>query len=256
MSFGYATNNGYDQLTSSVDANANTTTYGYDSSDRLTSITTPKGNQVRFSYDSASRITSITRVTNFTTHTGPQTTFTYYAFGAATSLGCTANQKATVVTDPDGVGGASGHKTTYCANADDEVEQTLDASGNATTSTFNPLGNQTSTTAAAPGTGLSAGVQSLVYDSTGQDVNCKVSGTTSQQTTCPTGAMSSGYATNYAYDTTYGYQADKITDPEQNQTNICYYSGANACTGSGATGTGPRGRAEASDRRAELAELA
>ena len=191
--------------------------------------------------DSASRITSITRVTNFTTHTGPQTTFTYYAFGAATSLGCTANQKATVVTDPDGVGGASGHKTTYCANADDEVEQTLDASGNATTSTFNPLGNQTSTTAAAPGTGLSAGVQSLVYDSTGQDVNCKVSGTTSQQTTCPTGAMSSGYATNYAYDTTYGYQADKITDPEQNQTNICYYSGANACTGSGATGTGPAG---------------
>ena len=245
VSFGYATSSqGFDQLTSAVDANGNTTVYGYDSQDRLASITTAQGNKVLFGYGSGGdrRIASITRVTNPAAGTGPTTTFAYYGFGAATGLGCTATQKATVVTDPDGVAGASGHKTIYCANADDEVERTLDANGNMTTATFDPLGNTTSSTAAAPGGAESAGVQSTVYDSTGQNVNCVIDGTTSQQTSCPTAAMSSGYATNYAYDGTYLYQADKVTDPEQNQTNVCYFNGANACTGSGGSGfTGPAG---------------
>jgi len=175
-------------------------------------------------------------------NTGPQTTFTYYAFGAATGLGCTASQKAVVVTDPDGVAGAGGHTTTYCANANDEVEQTLDANGQKTTGTFDPLGNTTSTTTPARGAGLSGGVQSTVYDTSGSNVNCDVVGAMSQQTTCPAGAMSSGYATNYSYDSSFVNQPSSVTDSQQNLTMICSYSGGSACGGGGGSGyTGPAG---------------
>jgi len=242
VGFGYTFAHGYHELTSSTDANNNPTSYGYEPYGTLSSVTTPRGSQILIASDAQNRVTSITRVTDTVHNTGPQTTFTYYAFGAATGLGCTTSQKAVVVTDPDGVAGAAGHTTTYCSNVNDEVELTLDANGQKTTGTFDPLGNATSTTAAARGTGGTQGVQSSVYDSSGSNVNCTVSGTTSQQTTCPTGAMSSGYATNYSYDGTYIHQPSGITDPQQNPTSICYYSGGNACGGGGGSGyTGPAG---------------
>lgn len=63
---------------------------------------------------------------------------------------------------------------------------------------FNPFGNTEASTAAARGTGDSQGIESFVYDASGQDVNCIVAGTATQQTTCPTGPLPSGYATNLA----------------------------------------------------------
>lgn len=232
-----------DRLSSSTDAAGHTTSYSYWPWGDLETITDPNGNETVFTFNGSHQITSMTRVTNTATGTGRETTYTYYGFGAATGVGCTVTQKATVVTDADGNAGASGHTTTYCSNTDDDVEQTINANGQTTAGAFNAQGDQTSLT--QPGTGgSSADVSSVVYDATGQDLNCAVAGTSSPVTTCPTGA-SAGVTASSTYDGTFVYQPATVTDAQGNTDNNCYYGGSNACTGGGGSGfTGPVGELE------------
>jgi RHS repeat-associated protein len=105
VSYEYEGSGASQQLIAYTDASGNTTHYHYESYD-LTKITTPKGNVTKLTYDGQHRIHNITRTTNGEHTTGPTTKFTYYALGSAPAP-CTAQQKATVVTDPDGVPGES-----------------------------------------------------------------------------------------------------------------------------------------------------
>jgi RHS repeat-associated protein len=214
-------------LTKYTDANGKQTTYGY-TDKLLTSITTPAGKVTKLEYDSDNRVTHIIQTDNAEHTKGPTTTFTYYPAGSAPSP-CTSKQKATVVKDPDGNDGESGHKTTYCANVLDEVEQTVDASGNATESSYNPLGNLISTTAAAPGTGESGDVESLDYDETGQNLECVVTGTSSKTSSCPTRPDKSALVTSYSYkDNDNPFFVTKTENPEGHSTFACYNHGEQA----------------------------
>jgi YD repeat-containing protein len=132
----YNSGTGLYQLHTYTDANSKTTTYGYDSSGNLTSITDPLGNVTLISYDSQRRVTQYIRTTNVGHTTGPTTTFTYYAVGSLpVGSPCASTEQETIVKDPDGNGGASGHTTTYCSNGYDQVTKTVDADGNAGTAT-------------------------------------------------------------------------------------------------------------------------
>ncbi len=238
-SYGYTIDpvTGKDDLTSYTDANGNTTSFSY-SSYNLSSITDPNGNVTNFTYDSSGRITKIVRTTNSGHTTGPTWTFTYYAVGSAPA-GCPSTDKASVVTDPDGNDGASGHTTTYCANVDDQVDTVIDANGNSTSATFDSMANTTSVT--VPGSSGPAGVNSLVFDSSGQNLLCGISGTSSRQTSCPSGGLSSGFGSAETFgDTTFPFLPTTLTDPQQNAINECYYGGSVTCTGASGF-SGPNG---------------
>jgi hypothetical protein len=130
-----------------TDADEKTTQYGY-TGDLITKITTPRGEVVKLSYNSTNQVTKIIRTTNTEHTTGPTTTFEYDEAGKAPSP-CTSAQKATIVKDPDWTA-AKAHETIFCANSLDEVEETVDANGNATEASYNPLGNVTSMTDLVP----------------------------------------------------------------------------------------------------------
>jgi hypothetical protein len=163
-----------------TDADGKQTKYKY-IGDLMSQITTPRGEVVELFYDGEDRVTKIIRTTS--TGAGPTTTFEYDEAGKAPSP-CTSAQAATIVKDPDWTA-AKAHETIYCTNSLDEVEQTVDANGNATETSYDPFGNVTATTASAPGNGESGDVESLGYDETGVNVECVVTGTTSKVTTCP-----------------------------------------------------------------------
>jgi RHS repeat-associated protein len=212
-------------LTAYKDADGHETKYGY-TGDLLTRITTPGGRVIKFEYDSENRIKEIVQTDNSEHTTGPSTTFTYYPLGSGKPTGCATSQKATVVKDPDGNDGKAGHTTTYCANVKDEIEKTLDASGNSTETSYNPLGNVTSTTAAAPGNGESGDVESLGYDESGLNLMCVVAGTSSKSTSCPSRPDKSGLLTSYSYkDKANPFSSTQVENPEGHSTFGCYNHG-------------------------------
>jgi RHS repeat-associated protein len=225
------------------DAAGNTTHYAY-TGENLTKVTTPKGNVVKLAYDSQKRIKEITRVTNIEKGTGPTTTYTYYAAGSAPAP-CTSTEKATVVQDPDGYEGKSGHTTTYCSNVLDQVDKRIDADGNETSIAFNAQDHVASTTAASPGSGLSGGVESLNYDETGQNLLCIVQGVSTVEPTCPSSRSKSALVTSFSYmDEKNPFLATQVQNPESNSVFSCYNEGHQegskgpACP---TTATGPAG---------------
>jgi RHS repeat-associated protein len=211
-------------LTSYKDADGHETKYSY-TGYLISRITTPAGRVTKLGYDAEGRIKEIVRTNNSEHTTGPTVTFTYYPLGSAPSP-CTSTQKATVVKDPDGNDGKSGHTTTYCANVRDEIEQTADANGNAVEYSYNPLGNLTSSTAAAPGNGESGNVESLGYDESGLNLLCVVAGTSTKTTTCPARPDKSALLTSYSYkDKANPFSSTQVQNPESQSTFACFNHG-------------------------------
>ncbi len=239
VSGGRHTSYGYNEevfpnLTSYTDANGNTTKYEY-SGGNLTKLTTPKGNVIKFVYDSKHRVTEVIR-TNSEHVTGPTTKYVYYEIGSAPSP-CTASQRGTRVEDPEWKSTvAEAHETLYCANVIDEVEQTIDAKKHETKATFDPFGNQLSTTAPERETGAGVGVSSLVYGTGGINLECQVQGTATPSSTCPGAAMEKGYASEYAHkDGTFPAQTTEATSARRETTKFCYWGGETACATSEGT---------------------
>jgi RHS repeat-associated protein len=189
---------GQTELATYTDANGKVTHYGY-TGNTLTSITDPTGEVTKFAYDGQHRVTEIVRTTN-TEHTkGPTTKFTYDEVGHAPSP-CTSTQKATIVKDPDwSEAKPKKHETTYCSNVLDEVEKTVDAEGHETSAKYNAFGDQTATTAAAPGGGESGNVLSSVYDGGGRNLLCQISGTNSEESSCPSRPDKTAVVSTYSY---------------------------------------------------------
>jgi RHS repeat-associated protein len=220
---------GEPELQSATDADGKTTSYEYGNY-TVTKITDPNGNVTLFHYDSSRRITEIIRTTNPAHTEGPTTKFKYYGPGEAPSP-CTPTQKATVVTDPDGVAGAEGHTETYCANVLDEVEKTVNAEKQETTATFDPFGNQVASTAPAGETGGSEAITSLVYGTDGMNLGCEVQTGSKGVKECPSGALEKGFSNRYHYeDANFPFQASEAISARQKVTKLCYWGGSNACT--------------------------
>lgn len=238
--YGYETVERLPVLTSFTDAAGNITHYEYKGS-KLIKVTSPRGEVTKITYTEAPAtrtglVEKIIRTTNAEHSEGPIWTFKYYKAGEAPAP-CTSAQQATVVKDPDGSSGETGHTTTYCANAWDQVEKTVDASGNETATSYDAFGNVSAITAPARETGDSRGVTSFVYGTNGQNLLCEVQGTTSVVTECPAGALEKGYSTSQTYeDTNFAFQPTKTTSPRLQTTNLCYYGGTHACTGKGKEG--------------------
>jgi RHS repeat-associated protein len=222
LKYEYETVEGQIELKSYTDANGKTTSYAYEGNN-LSKITTPRGDVIKFGYE-GSRVTSIMRTTNSEHTAGPTTTLTYYEVGEAPSP-CTSTQKATIVKDPDWAA-AKAHETTYCSNVLDEVEQTVDASGNVGEASYNPLGNVTSTTASAPGSGESGNVESLGYDESGLNVLCVVTGTSTKITSCPSRPAKSALLTSFSYkDKANPFSSTQVENPEGHSTFGCFNHG-------------------------------
>jgi RHS repeat-associated protein len=108
----------------------------------------------------------------------------------------------------------------------DEVEEIVDADGNAVEESYNSLGNITSTTSAAPGTGESGDVESLGYDKAGLNLECVVTGTTSKVSECPSTPNKSALVTSYSYTANADpFSATKVENPEAHSTLDCYNYG-------------------------------
>jgi len=142
-------------------------------------------------------------------------------------------------------GSEAGHTETYCANVLDEVEKTVDASGNATEASYNSFGNVTSTTASAPGNGESGNVESLGYDKAGINLECVVTGTSKLESSCPSSPNKSLLVTSFSYkDEKNPFSATQVQNPESNSVFSCYNEGHQegskgpACP---TTATGPAG---------------
>lgn len=249
----YSGNDEAAPLVSYTDANGKVTKYTYERCGGaeicvVSSATDPNGHITTFKYDSNDRVTEIKRVTKTSPDTGPTTRFVYYEVGEAPGKYCTSSQQATIVRDPDWTKPEkeetgekfklAAHETLYCANVLDEVERTFDAEGHETTATFDKFDNQTSTTAPARETGGSRGVTSLVYGTAGINLGCEVQGTSgSPLTECPKGALEHGYSTAANYeDEKYVSQPTAAISPRRKTTNICYWEGTHACTGTGGKG--------------------
>jgi RHS repeat-associated protein len=244
-----------------TDAAGNTTKYHYEFGD-LNKVTTPKGNVLKLVYDGLHRIHEVVRTTDAEHTKGPATKYDYYTVGKAPE-GCEAKQKATVVVDPIGaaeeqaktkakrepekeesegkVKAVEAHQTLYCINVLDEVEKTINANKVETQASFDPFGNQVSSTAAARETGGATGVGTQIYDKAGQNLECDVVGTTSISPSCPKETLSKGYFSSASYaDTNFLYQPTQETSPRQNTTTLCYWGGSSKCTAeeAGTSGNG------------------
>jgi RHS repeat-associated protein len=129
-------------VTSMTDANGGVTRYGYDANWNLNKITDPAGNVTNITYNGQRQVTSVTRVTNPATETGPTTTFSYSAPGAACGTGPDPNHpivNQTTMTDPNG------NQTTYCTDWYDRVAKMINAAGAVATTIYDSLGDPTTT---------------------------------------------------------------------------------------------------------------
>jgi RHS repeat-associated protein len=249
------------KLVGYTDAAGNTTKYHYEFGD-INKVTTPKGNVLKLVYDGLHRIHEVVRTTDAEHTKGPATKYDYYTVGKAPE-GCEAKQKGTVVVDPIGaaeeqaktkakrepekeeseskVKAVEAHQTLYCVNVLDEVEKTINANKVETKASFDPFGNQVSSTAAARETGGSQGVSSLVYGTGGQNLGCEVQGTTGEpKTKCPEELMSHGYSSEAKYTEPSGgfkYQPTQELSSRRKETTLCYWDAPIEC------GTGINGAA-------------
>jgi RHS repeat-associated protein len=215
------TYNAKGKLETYTDALAHKTKYSYDEEGELSEIKDPRGNVTKLNYDSSHRITKITQAEVTGGH--PEWTYSYFepsdeAHGhkCEPPTGLTVTKK-TVVKDPNG------RESTFCANALDEVLESWDAAKSRTGATFNSLGNPTSSIAAAPGTGESGNVASLVYDESGSKLMCAITGSETAQTKCPTGSGGPLLVTSFEYkDKTNQFLPTEVKNPEGNIIHGCY----------------------------------
>jgi YD repeat-containing protein len=218
------------QLDRFVDAETNTTTYGY-TAGKVTQITTPAGNVVKITYDSSGQVTSVMRTTDSAHTTGPTTIYDYYNSGYPswwTSNLCPAGSvKETVVFDADASttlsGGhytsSNGHFVVYCANAQDEVVAAVNSASppHEHEYTYDQYGNMT-LVQNTPGNGY------LSYIYLHDDLLCAFVDS-QPHTSCQD---TTGLKTTYFYqDGAPGHQflPTTITDPQGNYEQYCYYDG-------------------------------
>ncbi|MDP9904714.1 DUF6531 domain-containing protein [Arthrobacter bambusae] len=206
-------------LTSSTDANGNTTSFGYDGSGNLVSVTDPMGGKSSFAYDAGNHVVAVTDPNGNTTkyawdaldHPAKKTD----PAGGVTALAYDPNGHLVSMTDPTGAKSTytwdalfrlssktdpTGAVTKYEYNREDKltsvtdplgavtkydvdplgkVVKTTDADGNAWTQSWNPTGTL------ADVTDPTGAKTVFAYDPAGHRVT----------TTGPTGAV-----TKYAYD--------------------------------------------------------
>jgi RHS repeat-associated protein len=208
------------ELTSYTDANGKTTYYEYENYD-LIKLTLPGGQVVKYAYNGEGQLTEVIRTTNEAHTEGPTTKLVYYQVGSAPTP-CTAKQKGTVIKDPDWTKSGA-HETLYCSNVLDEVEKTVNADGNETTASYNPFGDETSSTAASPGNEETGDTSSSVYDEAGVNRLCEVTASTSAVTSCPTRPDKTALVTSYSYlGAGTPYSATNQENPEGRNVSNCY----------------------------------
>jgi RHS repeat-associated protein len=138
-----------------TDPNGKITNYGYDANGNLNQITDPRGNLTKITYDGKrGKVTQVQRYTDVNHTVGPKWTFSYSNTAGSNCTGVSGFWGQTVVTDPDGNAGASGHTTTYCYDKSLRVLKTTDGNGHNRSSTYNSNGDvlsYTSATSAAYG---------------------------------------------------------------------------------------------------------
>jgi RHS repeat-associated protein len=215
---------GNTELKTYTDADGQKTTYSYAPYANLTSITDPDGHVTKFVYDSQNQVTEIIRTTNAGHTEGPTTKLSYYE-GATVPAACLGSQKATRIKDPDWTA-EKAHETLYCANVLDEVEKTIDANGNASEAEYNPFGDLTTTTAAAPGNSETGDTTSYEYDKAGVNVECAVTGTAKPVTSCPESPNESALVTSFSYkDSKNPHSVTQAQNPEGQSVFACYSEG-------------------------------
>jgi RHS repeat-associated protein len=231
-SVGYAYANGSDpnQLTGVTDADSNTTSYTYDSSENLTQITDGDGNVTELNYGSTPSAHQLQSIT-YAYGTSVAATWTFGYNPSASQYG-----GSTSVTDP------KGNITVYDYDNQGEVLSVTD-----------PLGNQRSTTwtANADPNVLSDAIGSadnstLTWNATNGD--SESSALASSNGTNAPATWTNGYNGNTASNgggsvAGSAYLPSSSTDPQGNCTNNVYDSSGNvtASDAGGVTSGGPSG---------------
>jgi RHS repeat-associated protein len=198
-------------LTSYVDPANHTTTYAYDGHGDLTKITTAQGNITKFAYAGASsgdyRVTSVTRLVKPTDSTGPTRAYAYYTGGSPCA---TSDEGRTVETNE------LGYSTTYCYNASDQVDTSVDPDGHTTSKSFTADGNVAQLTTPTGGTAV------LGYQNPG---------TSSERvTSIQLGGSSGPQATLVYSDPNNAYAPSQVTDPQNRSVSYAYDSAGNEHT--------------------------
>jgi RHS repeat-associated protein len=224
LTFTYKTVEGQHEPETATEPDGKITSYEYNSSNEISKITDPDGHVTKFAYDGKYRVTEIIRTTNAGHTEGPTTKVKYYEPGEAPTP-CTSTQKATVVKDADWTA-PKAHETLYCSNVLDEVERTIDANGNQSEAVYNPFGDVTTSTAAAPGNSESGNATSYGYDKTGTNVECVVTGTSTPMSSCPSSPNESALVTSFSYkDSKNPHAATQTQNPEGQSVFACYNEG-------------------------------
>jgi RHS repeat-associated protein len=228
--YGPETEGGGSQLRTYKDAVGNTTEYEYESYD-LTKLTLPGNEVIKFKYNASNQLTELIKTDNAAHTKGPTTTLTYYEPGSAPTP-CTAKQKGTVIKDPDwkekekpGI-----HEILYCSNVLDEVEQTVESDGNEkepfkegnkATSTYNPFGDEKTSTAASPGNSESGNEITRIFGMAGVNLECEITGTSTEASSCA--PNKEALVTAYAYHNgTAKFSTTHVRDPEGYGVTGCY----------------------------------
>jgi RHS repeat-associated protein len=138
--------NSQDQISTASDPDGHEFKYEYNAQDNPKQITDPRGHLIEISYDSEERVNKIRRVVNGTATTpGSKDVITTYAYSipVSGSVSCpTGSYGDTEVVSPNGSPNgeadskATGHKTFYCFNNQDQVTKTIDQAGNASETTY------------------------------------------------------------------------------------------------------------------------
>jgi RHS repeat-associated protein len=135
------------QVVGESDPDGHELKYEYNEQQNPKQITDPRGHLIELSYDEDERVSEIRRVINGTATTpGSKDVITTYKYSipVSGSVSCpTGSYGDTEVVSPDGSPNgeadskATGHKTFYCFNNQDQVTKTIDQAGNASTTSYN-----------------------------------------------------------------------------------------------------------------------
>jgi RHS repeat-associated protein len=128
------------KLTSYVNPDGRTTTYGYDANGSLTDITDPRGHKTKITYDAQFRVTSIQRFTDALATVGPITRYEYPTTLSTQcqGVGGTGEGKVvgeTIEKDPLWTTGTA-HTTKYCWDKLLRVQKSFDGRGEARSQTY------------------------------------------------------------------------------------------------------------------------
>jgi YD repeat-containing protein len=196
------------RTTAAGTADAETTTYSYDSSDNVASVTDPLGKVTSYTYDSSGNVLSETDPL------GNTTTSTYDALGDVTSVTDPLSREATATYDSAGdklsSTSPSGRVQHWTYNADGTIATFEDARGKTTTYGYSSAGDQTSVTDPDSRT------TSTVYNSAGIVASITdPGGNVTTYTTDAAGRVLTATDPN-SHTTTYTYDGDGNKTSEEN----------------------------------------